>query len=71
MILSKWWKKWKWNGGRTAGGKAVSNAEVIEDILLLMKGRDVSFERVKAHVGVLFNEYADRLAAVGVCDKIS
>ena len=41
---------------RTTGGKAISNAEIIIDIMQLIEGRDVRFVKVKSHVGVMFNE---------------
>lgn len=51
------WMKNGWNG--------VANRNLIEGIYSLMQNRKISFQHVKAHTGIEFNEEADRLANNG------
>ena len=61
--LTKWSERWKWNDWKGSRAKMVQNIELIKECLDLMKGREVKFLKVKSHVGVQYNELADRLAA--------
>ena len=51
---------------KTRGGKVVKNAEIIEECIGLMRGRNIGFMKVKSHLKVWYNELADRKAAEGV-----
>ena len=53
------------NGWREDGirrGRPLKNSDLLEQIDARLIGRDVKWERVKAHSGHLLNESADRLA---------
>lgn len=58
----EWLPKWKAQGFRTSEGNPVKNRDLWEEIDRLMSIHKVTFEKVKAHSGVLLNEKADRLA---------
>lgn len=65
--LTKWHRGWARNGWRTAKGTPVANADLIRDILTALRGRDVTFIKVKAHLtrgGDPRNEIADIRARV-------
>ena len=64
-VLKKWQARWKWNNWSNSQGKIIKNAEIIKECLELMKGREIMFMKVKSHVGVQYNELADKLAAIG------
>ncbi len=53
------------NGWREQGirrGRPLKNSDLIKQIDALLIGKDIKWERVKAHTGHLLNESADRLA---------
>ena len=55
----------------TSGGKMVKHAELIKECIELMEGRIVKFLHTKSHVGIWFNELADRKASEGAeIDKL-
>jgi deoxyribose-phosphate aldolase len=58
----EWLPKWKAQGFKTSEGNPVKNRDLWEEIDRLMSIHKVTFEKVKAHSGVLLNEKADRLA---------
>lgn len=58
----EWLPKWKAQGFRTSERNPVKNRDLWEEIDRLMSIHKVTFEKVKAHSGVLLNEKADRLA---------
>lgn len=59
---TKWIHGWRRNGWMTGAKKPVSNRDIIEEIDMLMRGRSVRFEWVRAHNGDILNEAADTRA---------
>jgi ribonuclease HI len=57
--LTKWVHGWRKRDWKTAGGGAVANRELIEEILLEMATRRIRFEWVRGHDGDPHNEQAD------------
>lgn len=66
-ILTKWYHSWIRNGWKTAQGTDVKNKELIQEIIKDINAdqRIFSFQHVKAHSGIKYNEMADQLADVG------
>ncbi|GJN88506.1 hypothetical protein Rhopal_001472-T1 [Rhodotorula paludigena] len=74
-IFSKWIPGWKRRGWKTSDGKPVANQDLIRYILSLLALRmpadwtsplaNITFHKVKAHVGIEGNEQADRFANNG------
>ncbi|BGP13936.1 hypothetical protein JCM10213_003852 [Rhodosporidiobolus nylandii] len=74
-VFSKWIPGWKRRGWKTSDGKAVANQDLIRYILSLLALRtapgsssptaNITFHKVKAHVGIEGNEQADRFANTG------
>lgn len=63
--LTKWCHGWARNGWQTAKGTPVANADLIREVLALMRGRHVRFVKVRAHQvrgGDERNEAADARA---------
>ncbi|MDK7699185.1 ribonuclease H family protein [Cutibacterium avidum] len=56
---TKWMPGWKRKGWRKADGKPVLNRDLLEQIDVQLRGRDVTFEWVKGHAGHALNEAAD------------
>lgn len=63
--FTSWHQNWLRNGWKTSSGKPVENRTLIEQVLNLMKNRNIKFEHVKSHNGEKFNELADELAKQG------
>lgn len=68
--MTVWSFNWRKNGWRTAGGKPVTNKELIDYALTLLEfrqrsGQPVRFEYVKGHSGDAGNDGADALAVAG------
>lgn len=61
--VTQWYSRWEKNGFRTTKGTPVANIELIQAIRARMDG--VAFFHVKAHVGHIWNEMADKLANLG------
>lgn len=60
--LTQWRHGWARNGWKTGKGTAVANKDIIIEIGGLLRGRDVTFVKVKAHLtrgGDPRNEVAD------------
>ncbi|GAA5978893.1 hypothetical protein JCM11641_003606 [Rhodosporidiobolus odoratus] len=74
-VFSKWIPGWKRRGWKTSDGKAVANQDLIRYVLSLLALRtpagstsptaNITFHKVKAHVGIEGNEQADRFANNG------
>lgn len=64
--LMEWGQVWEKHGWITATGKPVSNVELIQSTLKLLRRhrefREISIEWIKGHSGVKENEIADNLA---------
>ncbi|GAA5938404.1 hypothetical protein JCM3775_000883 [Rhodotorula graminis] len=74
-VFSKWIPGWRRRGWKTSDGKPVANQDLIRYILSLLALRmpadstsqlaNITFHKVKAHVGIEGNEQADRFANNG------
>ena len=66
--ITEWIASWKAKGWRTASKQAVKNADLWQqlDLLVSQGGHDLSWHWVKGHAGHPGNERADQLANQGV-----
>ncbi len=61
--ITEWLPLWKKRGFKTKDGKPIKNRELWEEIEKWINfHREVIFEKVPAHSGILLNEKADRIA---------
>lgn len=60
--LTKWMPGWKRRGWKKGDGKPVLNVELMKELDVALRGRDVQFEWVKGHAGHAMNEAADERA---------
>ncbi|KAG5363096.1 Ribonuclease H1 [Yarrowia sp. B02] len=63
--LTKWADNWAYNGWKNSSGDTVANANMIYEIMMLMRKpscRNVRLNKVKAHSGCEGNDKADELA---------
>ena len=61
-LKDKWYKKWEYNGWRTAKKEPVANRELWEELLELHKSLpNTILCKVKGHSGDTFNEMVDYL----------
>ncbi|RWS27327.1 ribonuclease H1-like protein [Leptotrombidium deliense] len=63
--MKSWVKKWSTNGWKLSNGNDVVNKEDFEELLSVMDGIKVNWEKVSAHSGIPGNEAADKLAVQG------
>ncbi|KAK0174898.1 hypothetical protein PV327_010613 [Microctonus hyperodae] len=63
--MTKWIKKWKAKGWKTANNHSVINKEELEEMERALAPLDVEFNHVRGHVGIHGNEMADKLARDG------
>ena len=63
--LTEWHFNWLQNGWKNSKGESVVNKELIQEILELLKQKEVKFYHVRAHKGDTYNEMADQLANEG------
>jgi ribonuclease HI len=64
--VTEWLPMWIRRGWKTAGNKAVKNADLWRRLAQLAAAHDVDWRWVKGHAGVPGNERADALANKGV-----
>jgi ribonuclease HI len=64
--ITKWIRKWKTNGWRTADKKPVRNAELWQQLEEACARHDVRWHWVRGHAGHDENERADELARDGM-----
>lgn len=64
--ITKWIQKWRANGWRTAARKPVKNADLWQELEVLLEDHDVEWAWVKGHSGHPENERADALANQGM-----
>ena len=57
-----WYKNWKRNGWVNSAGKPVENRDLWEEMLGLVRDRQVEFVKVKGHSSNEFNNRCDVLA---------
>lgn len=67
-ITNRWMDKWKAERWRTSSGGKVKNKDLWEKLneLISDKSMNITFHKVKGHVGNTFNEMADEEAGKGV-----
>ena len=63
--LTEWSKNWIKNGWKTTQGNNVENKDIIQNILHLMKNRNITFQHVFGHNGNIYNEIVDKYANIG------
>ncbi|MEW5839215.1 MAG: ribonuclease HI [Pseudomonadota bacterium] len=68
--MQEWLPNWKKRGWRTAGGGAVKNADLWQQLDALCAQHEVHWFWVRGHVGHAENELADQLANRGI-DELS
>jgi ribonuclease HI len=68
--VTEWLPMWIRRGWKTAGNKAVKNADLWRRLAQLAAEHDVDWRWVKGHAGVPGNERADALANMGVAVAI-
>ncbi len=64
--VTEWLPNWIRRGWKTAGNKAVKNADLWGRLAELAQRHDIDWRWVKGHAGNAGNERADRLANLGV-----
>lgn len=64
--ITEWLPNWVRRGWKTAGNKAVKNADLWQQLAYAATRHDVEWRWVKGHAGVVGNERADALANRGV-----
>jgi ribonuclease HI len=64
--VTEWLPMWLRRGWKTAGNKAVKNADLWQRLAQLASAHDIEWRWVKGHAGVHGNERADQLANRGV-----
>lgn len=57
-----WWKKWVYNGWLNSKKDPVANRSCWENLIPYFKMPNITFVKVKGHVGNQYNEIADKLA---------
>lgn len=62
--VTKWRSGWMLNRWRTSSGEPVKNRDTIDLLGKLYDAGIISFNKVKAHVGIEGNEQADSLARI-------
>lgn len=60
--ITQWLQNWIIKNWKTAGGSAVKNRDLWEELNLLTKSHNISWEWTKGHNGHPLNEEADQLA---------
>ena len=64
--ITQWIEKWRANGWKTAGKKAVKNAELWRELSAELDRHEVEWHWVKGHAGDRWNERADELASAAI-----
>ena len=64
--ITSWIQNWKRNGWRTATKKPVLNRELWEQLDALYGSLSVSWQWVKGHAGVTYNEVCDKLCQMEI-----
>lgn len=60
--VTEWLPNWVARNWRKSDGKPVLNHDLWEELIVLTKGRNITWEWVKGHAGEARNEKVDRLA---------
>lgn len=67
-LQQRWFDKWRINGWKNSKKQPVENREQWEDLLSAIESNMlfVSYQKVKSHTGIYYNELADQLANKGL-----
>lgn len=57
-----WYRSWQINGWINSAKKPVKNAELWRELIPYFERLNISWEKVRGHAGVSFNEMVDELA---------
>lgn len=57
-----WYKNWEKNGWKNASKEPVKNAEIWKELIPYFDRLNITWEKVRGHAGVSFNEIVDELA---------
>jgi ribonuclease HI len=70
---ASWSKGWKRNGWVKSDGSDIQNLSLVQEAFGLYKSLSgvLGIQKVKAHAGILGNEYADRLASLAVRSRVT
>lgn len=68
--LTIWGNKWEKNKWKKADGNVPENVELIKQIRLLLKGKNIKFQHVYGHNGDKYNERVDLLAKLARQQKL-
>lgn len=60
--VDKWWVNWINNGWKNSKKEPVANQDLWEKLIPYFEQSIITFEKVKAHSGHVYNEWADKLA---------
>jgi len=64
--ITDWIETWRANGWKTAGKKAVKNADLWRELSAELDRNEVEWQWVKGHAGDRWNERADELASAAI-----
>lgn len=64
--ITEWIHNWKKNGWRTSAKQPVKNGDLWQELDVLAKRHEVTWNWVKGHSGHRENEIADQLANLGI-----
>jgi ribonuclease HI len=64
--ITSWIKGWLAKNWRTAGGQAVKNKDLWQNLLTATKPHTITWKWVKGHSGDVNNDRADTLARLGI-----
>jgi ribonuclease HI len=65
---TKWLKRWKANGWKTADKKPVKNDDLWRELDALLTRHEVSWRWVRGHSGHVENERVDALARAAIAE---
>ncbi len=68
--ITRWIKRWKSNGWKTAGKKPVKNIDLWQRLDAALARHEVSWHWVRGHTGHPENERADALAHQGLAEYL-
>lgn len=60
--MTKWASQWEANNWKKNNGKQIKNLTLIKEIFQFVKTYNITFIKVKAHDGDIYNERVDKLA---------
>lgn len=61
--ITKWVNSWQKNGWKTKAKKDVLNKDLWKKLIVLVKGKKISWNYVGGHIGIVGNERCDEIAS--------